>query len=126
MSNRTDQADAVIALALGYCKAMLDSDETELRRIFHPKASVIGNEGGALEFASLDEFIDVTPDARTGKGPFDYSVNGVSLVGDMAVVTVSNYSFGAWYTDYLSMVICDGEWRIVAKTYSVHSPNDLD
>ena len=48
MSNRTDQADAVIALALGYCKAMLDADEMELRRIFHPKASVIGNESGAL------------------------------------------------------------------------------
>ncbi len=121
MGNRTDQADAVIALALDYCKAMLEANETELRRIFHPKASVIGNENGGLEFASLDEFIAVTPEARTGDGPFDYSVNGFDLVGDMAVVTVNNYSFGTWYTDNLSMVICDGEWRIVAKTFSAHS-----
>ncbi len=120
MYKRTDEADAVIALAEDYFNAMMDGDEEELRRIFHPKAPIIGNEGDELVFMNLDEFIAVTPEARTGDQPFECRIDGVSMTGDAAVVTVSNYCFGSWFTDYLSMVICKGEWRIVAKTFFDH------
>ena len=63
MSKRLDEADAVITLASAYFKAMLDGDEEVLRDIFHPKASIIGNDNGALDFMSLDEFIAITPEA---------------------------------------------------------------
>jgi hypothetical protein len=36
MYDRTDEADAVIAVAGEYFKAMVDADEAELRRVFHP------------------------------------------------------------------------------------------
>ncbi len=90
MYKRTDEVDAVIALAEDYFNAMMDGDEEELRRIFHPKASIIGNENSELVFMSLDEFIAITPEARTGDQPFDYRIDGVAMVGDTAVVTVSN------------------------------------
>jgi len=120
MYNRTDEADAVIALATDYFNAMMDGDAEQLRRIFHPSAPIIGNENSELVFMSLDEFIAITPEAKTGDQPFDYRIDGVAMVGDTAVVTVSNYCFGTWFTDYLSMVICKGEWRIVAKTFYDH------
>ena len=120
MYTRTDEADAVIALAGDYFKAMVDADAPELRRVFHPKASVIGHFGKSLEFMSVDEFIASTPDAKTGDGPFDYRVEGVVLEGDTAVVTVGNYCYGRWFTDHLSMLRIDGAWQIVAKTFYVH------
>ncbi len=120
MGERLDHSDAVIALSARYFAAMLDADEAALRQIFHPKASVIGNIDGSLDFASLDEFIATTPEAKTGTRPFDCRVEEISLVGDTAVVKVGNYSYGEWYTDYLSMVNCDGEWRIVAKVFYSH------
>ena len=126
MSKRLDEADAVITLASAYFKAMLDGDEEVLRDIFHPKASIIGNDNGALDFMSLDEFIAITPEAKTGDQPFDYRIDGVAMIGDTAVATVSNYCFGTWFTDYLSMVICDSEWRIVTKTYYAHPTANQD
>ena len=66
MSERLDETETVIALAADYFKAMLDGDGAELRRIFHPKASIIGNENGTLDFMSLEEFIAITPEAKTG------------------------------------------------------------
>ena len=120
MYKRTDETDAIIALVADYFNAMIDGNEEELRRIFHPKASIVGNESNELVFMSLDEFIAITPEAKTGDQPFDYQIDGVAMVGDTAVVTVSNYCFGTWFTDYLSMVICKGKWRIVAKTFFDH------
>jgi hypothetical protein len=120
MYNRTDEADHVIAVAGKYYRAMVDADETELKRVFHPQASVVGNFDGALEFANLDEFIASTSDAKTGDKPFDYRVDGLVLVGDTAVVTLGGYCYGTWFTDHLSMIKIDGTWRIVAKTFFAH------
>ena len=122
MYNRTDEADDVIAVAGEYFKAMVDADEAELRRVFHPQASVIGHFDDEFEFASLDDFIASTPDAKTGDKPFDYRVDGLVLVGDTAVITVGCYCYGIWFTDHLSMIKIDGSWRIVAKTYYAHPP----
>lgn len=94
MYNRLDGADAVIALAGDYFKAMADADETDLRRVFHPKASIIGHWEGELEFSTLDEFIEFvtsTPATKEGDRPLEYRVDGVMLVGDTAVITVGNY-----------------------------------
>ena len=122
MYSRTDEADHVIAVAGDYYTAMVDADEADLRRVFHPRASVIGHFDGALEFTDLDGFIAGTPDAKTGVGPFDYRVDGLVLVGDTAVITVGGYCYGTWFTDHLSMLKVDGTWRIVAKTFYAHPP----
>ncbi len=122
MYERSDEAGEVIALAGAYYKAMVEADEAELRRVFHPGASVIGNFDGALEVTDLDGFIAGTPDAKTGAGPFEYRVDGLVLVGDTAVITVGGYSYATWFTDHLSMVKIDGAWRIVAKTFYAHPP----
>lgn len=122
MYTRIDQADDVVALAGRYYTAMVDGDESELRRVFHPRASVVGHFDGALEFTDLDGFIAGTTAAKTGDRPFEYRVEGLTLVGDTAVITVGGYSYGAWFTDHLSMIRIDGAWRIVAKTFYAHPP----
>ena len=108
MYKRTDEADQVIAVAGRYFTAMVDGDEAELKRVFHPRASVVGHFGGELEFATLDEFIASTADAKTGDRPFDYRVEGLVLVGDTAVITVGGYCYGTWFTDHLSMIKIEG------------------
>jgi hypothetical protein len=40
------------------------------------------------------------------------------MVGDTAVITVGSHCFNAWFTDHLSLIKTDGEWLIVAKTYT--------
>ena len=121
MYNRVDEGDAVIDVAAKYFKAMVDADETELRRVFHPQASVIGHWDGELEFASLDQFIETTPEAKAGDKPFEYRVEELNLVGDTAVISVGEYCYGKWFTDHLSMVKIAGEWKIVSKVFYMHS-----
>lgn len=70
MYERTDESDAVIALAGDYFKAMLKADESELRRVFHSQALVIGHWEGSFSFDSLDEFIESTAEVATGDGQF--------------------------------------------------------
>ena len=120
MYRRLDEADTVVALAGEYFTAMVDGDAAALRRVFHPKASVIGNFDGELEFASLDSFIESTADAKTGDQPFEYRIDGVVLKGDTAVITVGGYCYATWFTDHLSMLKIDGTWKIVSKTFYPH------
>ena len=122
MRKRTDAADDVIAVAGKYFTAMVGADEAELRRVFHPRASVVGHFDGPLEFASLDDFFASTTDAKTGDKPFEYRVEGLALVGDAAVITVGGHCYGSWFTDHLSLIRIDGIWRIVAKTFFAHPP----
>ena len=120
MYQRIDEADEVIALAGAYFTAMVDGDADGLRQVFHPKASIIGNFGGELEFAGLEGFIETTADAKTGDRPFEYRVDSLVLKGDTAVVSVGGYCYATWFTDHLSMVRIEGAWKIVAKTFYPH------
>ena len=125
MCNRTDEADAVITVAEDYFKAMINANESELRRVFHPQSPVTGLFGGDFNYGSLDSFIEFvknTPAANENDNPFEYYVRGLVLVGDTAVVTVGNYCYSTRFTDHLSMIKINGEWRIVAKTYCTHPP----
>ena len=121
MYQRLDDTDAVIALAARYFHAMVDADEEAIREIFDPRASIIGEWEGGLAFASVDKFVSGLGDAKTGDKPFEYRIENVTMVGDTAVVTVGNYCYGYWFTDHLSMMNVDGNWRIVAKTYYAHA-----
>jgi hypothetical protein len=121
MYKRTDESGEVIDLATDYYAAMVNSNGNELRRVFHSKASIIGNFGAELEYIGLEEFIGGTGDAKTGDGLFESRLDGLTLLGDTAVVTISGYSYGAWITDHLSMLKIEGRWQIVAKTYYAHA-----
>ena len=117
MYHRSDETEAVIQIAADYYIAMVEGDGDTLRRVFHPRATVIGHVDGALEYTDLEEFIASTPDAKAGDGPFDYKVENLVIVDDTAVVSVGGYSYGRWFTDHLSMVKIEGRWQIVCKTF---------
>ena len=111
------------AMQEDYFKAMINANEDELRRVFHPQASVIGLFGDEFSCGGFDSFIDFvksTPAANENDKPFEYYVKGLILEGDIAVVTVGNYCYSTRFTDHLSMIKINGDWRIVAKTYCTH------
>ena len=110
MYNRLDEGDAVIDVAATYFKAMVDADEAELRRIFHHQASVIGHWDGEFEFASLDQFIDTTPEAKTGDKPFEYRVEELNLVGDTAVISVGGCCYGIG-----SQIVCQWSKNLIDR-----------
>ena len=59
MSQRTNEADiaAVTEVVRAYYDGAIEGDAAKLGRAFHPRASIVGNEGGELYWANLEEFV---------------------------------------------------------------------
>ena len=122
MSQRTNEADiaAVIEVVRAYYDGMMEGDAAKLGRAFHPRASIVGNEGGGLSWSTLEEFAAECAGAASQAGPYEWRIEGLSFEGDTALVRLGGQFAGVWYSDDLSLVWADDVWRIVHKTFYAH------
>ena len=122
MSDQTNEADiaAVTETVRTYYDGMMAGDAVRLGRAFHPRACIVGNEGGGLSWSTLEEFVAECKGAAAHAGPHDWRIEGLSFVGDTALVRLGGQFAGVWYTDDLSMLRIDDAWRIVHKTFYLH------
>ena len=122
MSQRTNEADiaAVIEVVRAYYDGMIEGDAAKLGRAFHPRASIVGNEGGGLTWSTLEEFVAECVDAVSQAGPYEWRIEGLSFDGDTALVRLGGQFAGVWYSDDLSLVLAGDAWRIVHKTFYPH------
>ena len=122
MSQRTNDTDitAVTEVVRAYYDGMVEGDALKLGRAFHPRACIVGNEGGGLTWSTLDEFVAECEGAASHAGPYEWRIERLSLVGDTALVGLGGQFAGVWYTDDLSLVRVDDAWRIVHKTFYAH------
>jgi hypothetical protein len=122
MSERTNEAEvaAVTDAARAYHDGSVAGDEKLLRDVFHPRACIVGNEGGQLEWLTLEEFIAQCRDGKDESAPSAGRIVGLSIEGDTALVRFRDLYKGESYSDDLSMLRIDGTWRIVHKTWYVH------
>jgi Putative lumazine-binding len=122
MRQPTNEADiaAVTETVRAYYDGMMAGDAAALGRAFHPRACVVGNEHGALSWATLDDFVAECKQAVEHAGPHEWRIDGLSFEGDTALVRLGNRYAGVWYTDDLSMLRIDDAWRIVHKTFYPH------
>ena len=115
-----EDVGAVVEVVRLYYEGMMSGDEAKLSRAFHPRASIVGNEGGGFTWATLEEFTAECKAAAGQGGERAWQIDGLSFVGDTALVRLGNRFAGVWYSDDLSMVRVDGAWRIVHKTFYPH------
>jgi Putative lumazine-binding len=111
---------AVAEVARLYYEGMMSGDRAKLNRAFHPRASIVGNERGGLSWATLEEFAAECEAAAGQAGEHAWQIDGLSFAGDTSLVRLGNQYAGVWYSDDLSMVRTDGDWRIVHKTFYPH------
>ena len=122
MGQRTSEVDiaAVIENVRAYYDGSMAGDEAKLARAFHPRACIVGNEHGELYWATLDEYVAECKKFVAEAGPPEWRIDGLSFVGDTALVRLGNRYAGVWYSDDLSMLRIDDAWRIVHKTFYPH------
>ena len=122
MSQRTKEVDiaAVIEVVRAYYDGMIEGDVAKLGRAFHPRASIVGNEGGELSWSNLEEFVAECQQAASEAGPYEWRIECLSFEGDTAMVRLGGMFAGVWYSDDLSLVLVDDAWRIVHKTFYPH------
>jgi hypothetical protein len=106
-----------------YVDGMAFANEAALKKAFHPKAAIIGNFQGAVEWMSRDEFIAAilaeTP-AEPGSQPL-MNIGMIDIEGDAASAKVVDEFAGLRFSDYLSFLKIDGRWAIVNKLYHLHT-----
>ena len=117
--NGSDVA-AVTEVTRVYYDGMMSGDQALLALAFHPRACIVGNENGALYWASLEEFVVECKETADRAGTYEWRIEGLSFEGDTALVRLGNRYAGVWYSDDLSMVRIEGAWRIVHKTFYPH------
>jgi Putative lumazine-binding len=111
---------AVTEVVLAYYDGMVTGDGAKLARAFHPRASIVGNYQGELEWQTLEEFVAECKQGAGDAGGYGWRIDGLSFEGDTALVRLGAQYAGEWYSDDLSMLRIDGTWRIVHKTWYVH------
>jgi hypothetical protein len=118
-TNEEDIA-AVTDAARAYYEGSIAGDEALLTSAFHPRACIVGNVQGELEWLMLEEFVAECKEGSGEAGPSVWRLDGLSVEGDTALVRLGSQFAGDWYSDSLSMLRIDGSWRIVHKTWFVH------
>ena len=99
------------------------ADETAMRRAFHPDCKIIDHYEGALEWLSLDEFIESIKAVEAPAEPSvsDWTIVSVDITGDAASAKVGDTFMGMKFTDYLSLLKIEGTWVIINKLYFLHA-----
>ena len=100
----------------GYLKAEPDT----LLNAFHKSARLFSTENGSLDKTEMSDWLGNLHERRR-KGDLrqaDVEILGIDVSGDAAVaktrLTFPEFAF----TDYLSLLLIDGNWIIINKIYS--------
>ena len=119
-SKTAPELDSVHATVSDYFQGLYHFDEARLRKAFDPRACLFGHLEGVFIHSTLDQWLD-----KIGRKPvpakigeaFDMHILSTDISGDAALVKVSELYRGLRFTDYLSLLMIDGRWVIVNKTY---------
>jgi hypothetical protein len=111
--------EAAVRAAVGhYLRAHATGLGEHHRKVFHPEAKLFAVREGKFWQLTSEEYIARSP----GKPADDEaqrrrSIESVDITGNAAVAKVVLDYPQVKFTDYMSLLKIDGEWRIVNKTF---------
>ncbi|MEZ5935422.1 MAG: nuclear transport factor 2 family protein [Alphaproteobacteria bacterium] len=117
-----DQDYAAVARVLGdYFDGLYHSDSTLLSKVFHPEARYVSATGGTLLHLTMAEYfplVDRRPSpASRGEARTDSIISIAFAVPVTAFARVTCSIHPKAFTDFLTLIRLDGEWRIIAKVF---------
>jgi len=119
LAQEKDEAGARAAVN-HYLAGHATGSADEFRAAFHPKAMLYWNRDGAFAERTSADYIAGAP----GKPAADEaqrrrSIESLDVTGNAAMAKVVLDYPSVKFTDYLSLVKADGEWKIVNKIFNV-------
>jgi len=104
-----------------YFDGLYQSDTTRLSRVFHPRAHYVCATEGTLTYLTMDEYFPMvarrSSPASRGEPRFDRIVS-IEFAGPVTAFVRAECAIGPKsFTDLLSLVYLDGEWRIISKVF---------
>lgn len=119
LAQEKDEAGARAAVN-HYLAGHATGSPDEFRAAFHPKAMLYWNRDGAFaERTSADYIAGASGKPAADEAQRRRSIESLDVTGNAAMAKVVLDYPSVRFTDYLSLVKADGEWRIVNKIFNV-------
>lgn len=115
---QTSDKDAVMIPLENYLKGHATGDGEFFKKAFHTEGNLIWIRDGKYTTRSFAEYIA----GASGKPPADEAqrkrrIGTVEVVGNAAVATIILDYPTVKFTDYVTLLKINGEWKIVNKTF---------
>lgn len=121
MNAHLDRQVAVVAVLQAYFDGLHHSDTKQLRRVFHPRAVyATASEGQPLVLSMAEYFpiVDARESPASRGEPRTDEIVSIVFVGAFAASATLRCSIGPRrFVDLLSLILVDGEWRVIAKVF---------
>ncbi len=116
--SQTSDKDAVMIPLENYLKGHATGDGEYFKKAFHTEGNLIWIRDGKYTTRSFAEYIA----GASGKPPADEAqrkrrIGTVDIVGNAAIATIILDYPTVRFTDYMSLLKINGEWKIVNKTF---------
>jgi len=102
-----------------YIKAHATGDAAFIRKAFHPDAKIYSYRDGKVQALTVEEFAKLF----SGKPAADEAqrvrrIENVDVTGSAGSAKVYLDYPNVAFTDYMSLLKVDGEWKIINKTFN--------
>lgn len=119
MNQTINDVHQIEAKINGYIKGCETGDESALKGSFHPDARMFGAVGAdrydVPVMGGMSNAVAAQP-----VGPYEARIMSVDVEGDAAAVKLVESGFwGHDFVDFFLLSRIDGEWQIVAKSFTV-------
>ena len=119
LAQEKDEAGARAAVN-HYLAGHATGSPDEFRAAFHPKAMLYWNRDGAfVERTSADYIAGASGKPAPDEAQRRRAIESLDVTGNAAMAKVVLDYPSVKFTDYLSLVKADGEWKIVNKIFNV-------
>jgi len=112
---------AVSAVLADYLDGLYESDTRKLRRVFHPEAHYFTATEGTLlhlDMAQYFPLVDARPSPASRGAPRTDRILAIAFAGPVTAFARVQCSIPPkHFTDLLTLVKLEGQWRIVAKVF---------
>ena len=120
MSN-TGPFGEIAAVMADYFDGLYFSDTDRLGRAFHPDAQYVCASEGSLTRLSMDAYfpiVDARPSPASRSEPRADRILSIEFAGPVTAFVRAECAIGPKrFTDFLTFIRLDDEWRIIAKVF---------
>jgi len=113
-----DQADIRAAIE-NYFRGHSTGDGANFAKVFHPDSKLfwVGADGALMQRTSADYIKGASGKPAADEAQRKRRIESIDVAGNAAMVKVVLDYPATTFTDYMSMLKINGEWKIVNKTY---------
>jgi hypothetical protein len=113
--------DAITRVLVDYFDGLYHSDTAKLARVFHPDALYVSATGGDLRMLTMQAYfpmVDARPAPGSRSEPRNDRILSIEFAGPVTAFARVECSIGPkFFTDFLTFIRLEGEWRIISKVF---------